>query len=379
MSEQNNRPLLTFAVVSCNQEQFVREAVGAAFAQTYSPLEVILSDDCSDDRSFEIMRQMAEAYRGPHQVVLNRNPVRKIMGGHLNRVVAISHGELIVIAAADDISLPQRTQVAYEAWEKSGRRATSLYSDVIQVDEDGREITQLFEFEQRKLCAKGQCVKQRVDPLASVQTLEPAVHGCAHVISPTLFTIFGNLPDQVVYEDKVLAFRSVLAGEVVYINEPLVKYRLHEANMHKYVRGGPGGTNLKSLERQENLLERGFRNSAIMYQSFLLDLEKAKQQGLLDGAKSEAAAEAADQKRRRFALMAEFLKGGLFSKCRILLQLQKTGLNKVDRGILVRRLIPRPLFLRIRLAAAARPLRRRAGCANATGNSQSRGTQPTAG
>ena len=55
-----DRPVLTFAVVSCNQEQFVREAVEAALAQTYSPLEIILSDDCSDDRSFEIMQEMAE-------------------------------------------------------------------------------------------------------------------------------------------------------------------------------------------------------------------------------------------------------------------------------------------------------------------------------
>jgi len=54
----NNRPLLTFALVSCNQEPFVREAVEAALAQSYSPLEVILSDDCSDDRSFAIMEEL---------------------------------------------------------------------------------------------------------------------------------------------------------------------------------------------------------------------------------------------------------------------------------------------------------------------------------
>ena len=379
MPELNDKPLLTFAVVSCNQEQFVREAVEAAFAQTYSPLEIILSDDCSDDRSFEIMRRMAGAHRGPHQVVLNRNPVRKIMGGHINKVVEISHGELIVIAAADDVSLPQRTQVAYEVWEKSGRRATSIYSDFIQVDDRGRTIPHLFEFEQRKLCGQGQSVRLPVSSLDYVQTLEPTVHGCAHIISPRLYQLFGNLPDQVVYEDKVLAFRSILAGEVVYINESLVKYRLHQANMHKYVSGGSGGTNLKSLEWQENLLQRHFRNLEIMYQTFLLDLEKAKQQRLFEGADCEKTVKMADRKRRHFALMGEFLESGLFRKCRILLQLQKIGLNKEDHRILVRRLIPRSLLLRIRLAVAATPFRRRAGCSNSNGNNQSRGDQITAG
>jgi len=140
----NSRPLLTFGLVSCNQEPFVREAVEAALAQTYSPLEVILSDDCSDDRSFAIMEELAANYRGPHRVVLNRNPVRRKTGGHFNRVAELAQGELIVIAAADDVSLPQRTELMYQAWEKSGRSATSLYSDIIQIDEAGAVIEHVY-------------------------------------------------------------------------------------------------------------------------------------------------------------------------------------------------------------------------------------------
>src|SRR5689334_14047932 len=89
MPDSATKPLLTFAVAGFNQEPFVEEAVKAAFAQTYSPLEIILSDDCSKDRTFEIMREMAASYRGPHRVVLNRNPVQRSIGGHLNRLVEL--------------------------------------------------------------------------------------------------------------------------------------------------------------------------------------------------------------------------------------------------------------------------------------------------
>ena len=104
------KPLLTFAVAAMNQERFIREAVEAAFAQTYSPLEIILSDDCSQDKTFEIMCEMAKAYRGPHRIVLNRNPRCRCIGGHINRIMEVSQGELILAAAGDDISLPQRAQ-----------------------------------------------------------------------------------------------------------------------------------------------------------------------------------------------------------------------------------------------------------------------------
>ena len=56
--EKYDRPLVTFALFAYNQEQYIREAIEGAFAQTYQPLEIILSDDCSTDRTFEIMREM---------------------------------------------------------------------------------------------------------------------------------------------------------------------------------------------------------------------------------------------------------------------------------------------------------------------------------
>jgi hypothetical protein len=46
------RPFVTFALFVYNQEKYIREAVEGAFSQTYEPLEIILSDDCSTDRTF---------------------------------------------------------------------------------------------------------------------------------------------------------------------------------------------------------------------------------------------------------------------------------------------------------------------------------------
>ena len=81
MTHPPDRPLITFALFAYNQEAYVREAIEGAFAQTYEPLEIILSDDCSTDRTFEIMQEMAAAYRGPHRVRVNLNPVNLGVGG----------------------------------------------------------------------------------------------------------------------------------------------------------------------------------------------------------------------------------------------------------------------------------------------------------
>src|SRR3954469_5886970 len=133
--QNHGKPLLTFSIGAYNQEPFIRQAVAGAFAQTYSPLQIILSDDCSSDRTFEIMAEMAAAYRGPHEVVLNRNPKNRGLVAHVNRVVELMRGELLVVSAGDDISLPHRTTAVWEAWEATGRKAFSVHSQVIHIDE----------------------------------------------------------------------------------------------------------------------------------------------------------------------------------------------------------------------------------------------------
>jgi glycosyltransferase involved in cell wall biosynthesis len=132
-----NRPLLTFALVAYNQEQYVAEAVRGALSQTYSPLQVILSDDCSPDGTFEVMQEVVSHYQGPHQVILRRNERNMGLGGHINRVVELAQGELIVIAAGDDISLPQRSERIWQAYLDSGKKAYSIFSNEYLIDDDG--------------------------------------------------------------------------------------------------------------------------------------------------------------------------------------------------------------------------------------------------
>ena len=58
-----------------------------AFSQTYEPLEIILSDDCSSDRTFEIIEEMAREYQGPH-LVKERRGERNV--GVIDHVISVA-------------------------------------------------------------------------------------------------------------------------------------------------------------------------------------------------------------------------------------------------------------------------------------------------
>ncbi|MBL9057591.1 MAG: glycosyltransferase, partial [Rhodobacteraceae bacterium] len=49
-------PRVTLVVMAWRQEGLLRETIAAAFAQTYQPLEILLSDDASPDGSFAVMQ-----------------------------------------------------------------------------------------------------------------------------------------------------------------------------------------------------------------------------------------------------------------------------------------------------------------------------------
>jgi len=215
-------PLISFMIWCYNEEPFIREAVQGALAQDYSPLEVVISDDCSSDHTFEIVQGIAGAYKGPHKLVLSRNPQNLGIGGNVSRGLELCRGELVVMAGADDISLPERTKWMVEAWNDSQCKATSIYSRYTLIDKKGEAQPGLL----------WDCfpktgdlfVHQESTPFSYVRRREPAFCGCAQAISPRLYSRFGPLPARIYAEDMALAFRTTLAGGLfTYINAPLVK------------------------------------------------------------------------------------------------------------------------------------------------------------
>ncbi len=132
------RPLASILLIAFNQQATVAQAIAGALAQTYSPLEIVASDDASSDRTFAAMEAALAGYAGPHRVRLNRNPRNLGIGAHLSHLVSLSHGELLFVAAGDDVSLPQRCERVVAAWLASGKRLDLIASALQDLDEHGQ-------------------------------------------------------------------------------------------------------------------------------------------------------------------------------------------------------------------------------------------------
>lgn len=301
MSDSEKRPLITLAIAAFNQEGFVRDAIEGAFAQSYSPLEIILSDDGSKDRTFAIMQEMAAKYRGPHTVVLNRNPKNAGLASHMNRIFSIATGELVVGNAGDDISLPHRVEAVWQAWEAGGRKFPGVHSRVIHMDQWGRFKgekptklrTNAFHYEDGLAAAK---------QFMRLET--PVITGCTAAWHRKLFEHFGPLPLDVVYEDMALGFRSRLLGGMAFIDDPLVLYRLHDANLHNTDMDAP--VTVEFLRDEEKRRKVGLERRLTAAKSFRADLKTARSQALLGATELNELSSAVDSFARSNELEVDF-------------------------------------------------------------------------
>ena len=210
-------PRVTLGLITYRQEAFVRQALRGALAQTGSPLEIIVCDDASPDRTFDEACAEAQGYRGPHTLRLHRNE-RNLGIGNFNRLMELAGGELIIIAHGDDLSQPDRAARLIEAWRRSG--ASMVTSNALGISEHGERLGYALR--------PGSTPPNRLLDIAT-KGWNPSLRGAVLAWHREVFDVFGPLdPDRsAVTSDWILPFRAAAIHGIAYVDAPLVQVRQH--------------------------------------------------------------------------------------------------------------------------------------------------------
>lgn len=94
-----------------NCEDYLAEAVDSVLAQTYSPIELIVVDDGSTDRTADVARSYAAQLRYAYQE-------RGGMGAGRNHAVSLAQGEYLAFLDADDRFRPKKIEQQMAAFDR---------------------------------------------------------------------------------------------------------------------------------------------------------------------------------------------------------------------------------------------------------------------
>ncbi len=127
------RPLVSVVIPTYNRADFLGELLESLARQSYSPLEIIIVNDCGDN--IDVMREL---YPELNIVIIDMESNRKHVHAR-NRGVSHASGELIMLCDDDDLILPGHVERMVREIED----CDLVYSDVEIFDytiENGRRI-----------------------------------------------------------------------------------------------------------------------------------------------------------------------------------------------------------------------------------------------
>jgi len=198
-------------IVNClNGEQYLKQALDSVFEQTYDDWEVIFLDNASTDNSAAI----AKSYGG--RVRYFKSQVTYPLGKVRNLAINETKGDFIAFLDCDDIWLPQKLEKQMALFEKDSEVAL-VFSDMMIFD-GSRDI---YQYMGKHKPQRGNIFRELLVNyfigMVSVVIRKSAVKDIGWFDER-----FENI------EDMDLFLRIAYLFKLDYVDEPLVKWRLHE-------------------------------------------------------------------------------------------------------------------------------------------------------
>lgn len=224
---QDELPSIAIAFFCYNQEKYIEESLQSCLNQDYKKLTIIISDDCSTDKTYEKIEHITNSYTGPHVVKINRNKKNLGIGKHFAYVMDnLIDAEFVVMCAGDDISKKNRVTRVVEEWVSNGKPSLVAHN-LIEIDENGEKIEGLRTI-QYKLQDYSIYTNNHYSILEHLKYHQPIPFlGAAVAYKKNTYDKFGSSKTYLDYEDHLMYFRALLDGGIHYFNERLVKYRRH--------------------------------------------------------------------------------------------------------------------------------------------------------
>ena len=97
-----------------NGEEYLREAIDSVLAQSFKDFELIVINDCSTDKTGDILEKYASL---DARVRVYTNETNLRLPSSLNKAISFANGKYIARMDADDICLPDRLEKQYDFME----------------------------------------------------------------------------------------------------------------------------------------------------------------------------------------------------------------------------------------------------------------------
>lgn len=221
--DRNIYPLVSLVGLAYNHARFIEDTLMGVLAQDYPNMEIIISDDASPDGTYDVMQKYLQEHPTDKNIRLNCNEKNLGLVPHLNYLMEnFVHGDIVVLAGGDDISLPNRVRETVDMF-LSDDSIKMVTGQMIRINAEGEEI------EQAPPMADG---KYYMDD-EYIRSLTFMCGSSGVSFRKEIWDSFGSMLTICPTEDSILRFRALLLGAIYVSPSVFTKYRIHENNISR--------------------------------------------------------------------------------------------------------------------------------------------------
>ncbi len=208
-------------IATYNGEKFIKEQIDSILNQTYKNIRIIISDDCSTDKTREILKKYEQNEK------INIFYQEKNLGYLKNFEFLLKQVEsnLYMLSDQDDVWKKEKVEKSVEKLQKEN--LDLVFGDLEVVDENLNTIYNSF--------AKYKKLDKKIEKCIGsykLQYLYNCMTGCTILSKKKYLNQILPFPtiSKYMVHDYWIGFIVSLYGKIGYLKEPYIKYRQHGEN-----------------------------------------------------------------------------------------------------------------------------------------------------
>lgn len=232
------KPLVSIIMPTYNASQFIQESIESIISQTYENWELFIVNDCSTDSTEKIIKYFSARDTRIHLIQRNTNGGRPSIAK--NTALPYIQGVYLAFLDSDDLWLNSKLEIQVKYMMNNPDYALT-YTSGFWIDQYGKIIKQYD--------VKYQGGKNLKKMLQRYEINNQSVMMKIEALTNTIERFNENIT---IGEDYNLFMHVVAQYDVSSINEPLIKYRIHNEAITKKIKQISDGV-LITLHELNNL------------------------------------------------------------------------------------------------------------------------------
>lgn len=208
-----------------NGEKFVEEQIESLLSQTYQHWTLIIRDDCSHDKTVEIIKKYQQMH--PDKINLIEDNLGRLgVIQNAKEILNRSNAKYMMFCDQDDVWLPTKIEISLkkiqELEDKYGEQTPLLvFTDLTVVDEQLKLIYSSF-WNYQKINSNQQSINYLL--------VGNIVTGCTLLINNSLKNKIHDFPPEIMMYDWWIALVCSAFGHMACVETPTILYRQHKSN-----------------------------------------------------------------------------------------------------------------------------------------------------